>query len=179
MHLWWNVIKQESKGIVNLLICYEMVVIQYQYEIVAKDDLAASSARAAALGLQRRLAAGEPFVAAADAAGLTARVSPELRPSDRVVPGIGATEGLIEAAFSLTQEQPHSPRLFATPDGFYVISLVERRAPEPEAIDAELESARELIQNRLRQATLEDWYGTRYQTLERSGALVTYALDAP
>ena len=146
---------------------------------LAKDDLAARAAREVALAFLARLAEGRDFVEAADELGLIVRITPPLRSSARVVPGIGPVEGLVEAGFALTEERPHSRRLFATADAVYAVSLEDRQEPDPEQVEAELEGTRERFQDALRARTTEAWFRQRLQDLRRRGDLVTYPLTPP
>jgi peptidyl-prolyl cis-trans isomerase D len=147
---------------------------------LARELLAAEGAvrvaRRAADEMAGRLAAGVAFDEAARQSGLPVEQTTPFRADSPAVPGIGRVPGLRQAAFALREDAPASTRVFATPDAFYLISLAERRQPDPEAIREELPAARANMQTAARNAAFARLSSRLHSDLQAGGKIVLYDL---
>ena len=116
------------------------------------------------------------FDEAARQSGLPVEQTTPFRADSRVVPGVGRVPGLREAAFALREDAPTSTRVFATPEAFYLISLAERRQPDPESIREELPTARANMQTAARNAAFARLSRQLRGELQADGKIVLYDL---
>jgi peptidyl-prolyl cis-trans isomerase D len=143
------------------------------------DERARARARAAAEVAAKRIAAGDGLEAAARAAGLEVAETPRFSGIDPEVPGIGPVPGLRRAALALTPEEPDSSEIFQAGDSFYLISLAERREPDAEELEVQVDRARERFESQTRAQLTNQWFAARRAELERSGRLRIYPLYPP
>ncbi len=144
-------------------------------ELLAAED-AVRVARRAADEMAGRLAAGVAFDEAARQSGLPVAQTTPFRADSAVVPGLGRVPGLRQAAFALREDAPASTRVFATPEAFYLISLAERRQPDPESIREELPTARANMQTAARNAAFARLSRQLRNDLQADGKIVLYDL---
>jgi peptidyl-prolyl cis-trans isomerase D len=140
------------------------------------DDKAAEAARTAANTLLEKLAAGEPFVAWADALKLPVSVTPPFGLRDSTVPGLAGVADLKETAFVLTPERPNANRVFSDAEGLYVVSLQTREVPDEAKIASEMAATREKLLQRERNLTAGLWFSERLKALEAQGEVEQYSL---
>lgn len=140
------------------------------------EERAAETARAAGEDLLATLALGEPFIAAAEASGLRIGTTSLFRLSERAVPELRDVEGILAAAYALSEPNAFAPRVFEGGDSFYVISLLEREEPLGELVEEQLPVVREQLLDLTRRNTLQLWLEARYRELEGSGELRIYPL---
>jgi peptidyl-prolyl cis-trans isomerase D len=147
---------------------------------LARDLLATEGAvrlaRAAADAAAQHLTAGAGFDQAATEAGLVVEETTSFRFDSAVIPSIGRVPGLRQAAFALTEESPVSTRVFATPEGFYLVSLAERRQPDAESVEDGLTLARANLETAARNAAFERLSRQLRARLQAEGKVVLYDL---
>lgn len=156
---------------------FEAVAEQLAADLL-RDERAGEAARAAANTLLEKLAAGEPFVAAAEALKLPVSVTAPFAMRDTAIPGLAGVADLKEAAFALTPEHPNANRVFADAENLYVISLQTRDEPTPQQIEAELAATRDRLVQRERGLTTGLWFSERYKQLEAAGEVKQFELSA-
>jgi peptidyl-prolyl cis-trans isomerase D len=154
---------------------FEAVAEQLATDLL-RDERAGEAARAAANALLEKLAAGEPFVTAAESLKLPVSVTAPFGLRDVGIPGLAGVADLKEAAFALTPEQPNARRVFADGENLYVVSLQTRDEPDPAEIEAQLAATRERLVQRERGLTTGLWFNERFKQLEASGEVVQMPL---
>ncbi len=70
---------------------------------------------------------------------------------------IGATQGLSEAAFNLTQDKPYPDKVFENQTGAYVIKFEERQGIDEAKFNAEKDKYAESLTASKRQEAIRDW----------------------
>ena len=153
----------------------EEVGPQLANELLLKER-AAEAARAAGEDMLARLALGEPFVAAAEASGLQIGTTSLFRLVERAVPELEDVDGVLAAAYALTEPEAFAPRVLGGGDSFYVVSLLEREEPAPELIEEQLPIVREQLTDQARRGTLQLWLEASHRELSDSGELRLYPL---
>jgi hypothetical protein len=103
-------------------------------------------------------------------------VTPPFRYADPLIPGIGRVDGLREAAFALTPENPSSAQVFTTGDSFLLISLLSRQEPDPEAVDAQVGPLRERMELVERRRLSNLLHQRRRDQLQRDGEIAVFPL---
>jgi peptidyl-prolyl cis-trans isomerase D len=73
------------------------------------------------------------------------------------IPGIGASEEILESAFALTEESPWPKRVFEANGKFFVVCFQERKVPNREAFLAEKEKLRARHEQEKAQEILREW----------------------
>jgi peptidyl-prolyl cis-trans isomerase D len=141
-----------------------------------REERATEAARAAANALLEKLAAGEPFVPAAEALKLPVSVTAPFGLRDAVIPGLAGVPDLKETAFALTPERPNANRVFADAENLYVVSLQTREEPTQAQIDSELATTRDRLLQRERGLTTGLWFSQRLKDLEADGAIRQFEL---
>jgi len=162
---------EERRAAVNR--SFEEVRSELARELVA-SSLAQEETRKAAQAMASALDAGKDFAIAAQEAGLIVGETAAFSASTTVVPGIGRVAGLVEAAFALRSEAPHTSQIFSSGDSDYLISLLERSEPDPAALEAEVAPTRERLTQAVRSRLFEDWYQSERAALEKSGRISVY-----
>ncbi len=153
----------------------EQAAPQLAHELLL-EERAARAARATAHDLLARLELGEPFVAAAQANGLRVATTSLFRLTESAVPELREVEGILAAAYALTEPGTFAPRVFAGGSSFYVISLLEREEPGAELIEEQLPVVREQLTELARKSTVQLWLEARHRELNESGELRIYPL---
>jgi len=156
---------------------FEAVAEQLATELL-REDKASEAARGAANALLGKLAAGEAFVAAADALKLPVAITPPFGIADATVPGLAGVGELKEVAFALTPAAPSPQRVFADTENLYVISLVSRQEPDSEQIAAEYPATRDRLLERERGLTTGIWFQERLKELQAQGKVEQLELVA-
>lgn len=146
---------------------------------ILREERGDEAARSAANTLIAEVAAGKPFVAAADALGLPVAVTPPFGIREASVPGLAGVADLRQEAFALGSERPNAGRVFSDADNFYVVSLLSREQPDPEKIEAELAATRDRLLQRERALTTALWFTERLKELEAEGKVSQFQLAAP
>ena len=142
-----------------------------------RDDKASEAARAAANSLLEKLAAGEPFVAAAGSLKLPVSVTAEFGLRDASVPGLAGVADLKEAAFALTPVLPNANRVFADVENLYVVSLVSRQEPDQAKIGFDTVATRDRLLQRERGLSTSLWFSERLKELQAQGKVQQLALS--
>jgi parvulin-like peptidyl-prolyl isomerase len=136
-----------------------------------RDDKASHAARSAANALLEKLAAGEPFVAAAGGLKQPVSVTAPFGIRDASVPGLAGVADLKEAAFALTLAKPDANRVFADAENLYVVSLHAREEPDQARIASETAATRDRLLQRERGLTTGIWFSERVKQLEAQGKI--------
>lgn len=145
-------------------------------EAIAREIATREAARERARTLAERVAeavrAGQTLEEAARAEGLTLERPDWIRRNPNgVVPGLGAAPELLATAFALPDDRPSSERIFEVDGRWVLVQRLERRSPDPEELEAEVEAERErLLEQRLARAR-ELWIGGTRAKLQREGRL--------
>jgi peptidyl-prolyl cis-trans isomerase D len=134
-------------------------------EELAMELLRREAANARAREIADRLAAavreGRPLEQAAREEGLTLERSGWLkRRPDGFVPGLGAAQDLLAAAFALEPGQS-ATRVFDVGDKLALVQTLERKEPGEEEIESRLEEARERLLTEKRNTRAEAWINAR------------------
>jgi hypothetical protein len=141
------------------------------------DERASELARAQAEKVLSAARSAGDLAAAAAAEGLTLETSARFKRSEPAVPGLGAIEGLVEAAFALSQASPVAPAVLRGGEDFYAIALGEIHERPAEEIDAELDAEVERQTAAERDRTSAAWYRARRRELEEAGDLRIFPVD--
>ncbi len=152
-----------------------LVQTELAREVLA-DEASLEAARKAADAMADRLRAGTDFAAAASEAGLALEETTPFRADSVEVPDIGRVPGLLQAAFVLVPDQPVSTRVFASPQGFYLISLAERREPDRQTLQQGLSATLTPLRQQARNTAFERYYRSLRQDLQAQGKIVLYDL---
>ena len=100
------------------------------------------------------------------------RPDPLKRRPDGFIPGLGLAPEVLRVAFTLRPEAPTPARVFRVGDRRVLIQLLERTAPSPEEIAAEVEEKREAMREAKRQQIQSAWLAARQAELQREGELL-------
>lgn len=146
---------------------------------ILREERGDEAARSAANALVAEVAAGKPFVAAADRLGLPVAVTPPFGIRDPNVPGLAGVADLRQEAFALGSEHPNADRVFSDAENLYVVSLLSREEPDPAKIEAELAPTRDRLLQRERALTTALWFSERLKELESEGKVSQFQLAAP
>jgi peptidyl-prolyl cis-trans isomerase D len=87
------------------------------------------------------------------------------------VPGLGTSPELLATAFVL-EPGKSSPRVFEVGDVFALVQVLERKQPEPGAVDTLVEKKREELLEAKRNERIGAWIEARRDALVKSGELV-------
>jgi peptidyl-prolyl cis-trans isomerase D len=175
-----------DRGVHLILVESHQPASQTPYEQVAeaiaadllRDDKASEAARSAANALLGKLAAGEPFVQAADAVKLPVSISVPFGIGDASIPGLAGVPDLKEAAFALTMAKPNASRVFSDANNLYVVALQSREEPDEAKIALETATTRDRLLQRERGLTASLWFSERLKELEASGKVKQMALQS-
>ncbi|MGH9887743.1 MAG: peptidylprolyl isomerase, partial [bacterium] len=154
---------------------YEQVAEALATDLL-RDDKASEAARADANTLLAKLAAGEPFVQAAEGLKLPVSVTAPFGIRDATVPGLPGVPDLKEAAFALTTARPNASRVFSDSSNLYVVALQSREAPDEATIALETATTRDRLLQRERGLTAGIWYSERLKELEAVGKIKQIAI---
>jgi len=99
---------------------------------------------------------------------LTVQTTSPFNRTEAFIPGIGKSEELVKAAFSMTKDAPAGGKVFAVNDNYYVVQLKERKEPS----DKDYEEQKTEIENRLLAAKIVTWMN------DRVSSILTSAMEA-
>ena len=175
-----------DRGVHLILVESHELASQTAFEQVAealatdllRDDKASEAATGAANALLEKLAAGEPFVAAADGLKLPVSVTAPFGVRDATIPGLAGVADLKEAAFVLSVEKPNGSRVFADAENLYVVALNTRLEPDEAKIGSETPATRDRLLQRERGLTTGLWFSERLKELEAQGKVEQLELSA-
>jgi len=144
-------------------------------ETLARDLIAGEAASTEARGVADELAAAIRAGASLEDAARERELSIErtgslTRRSDGFVPGLGAAQGLLATAFALEPGQSSS-RVFPVGDRLALVQVLERKAPEPEAVEQGIEEARAALLTEKRNQRASAWVNARRERLVEAGEL--------
>ena len=154
---------------------FEEVAEELAAELI-RDEEAAEAARSAANTLIVEVAAGKPFVAAADALKLPVSVTPPFGIREPSVPGLPGVADLLQTSFALTPASPNPNRVFADAENLYVVSLMARQEPDQGEIEVLAASTRDRLLQRERGLTTGLWFSERLRELEAQGKVQQFDL---
>ncbi|MFK7896788.1 MAG: SurA N-terminal domain-containing protein [Myxococcota bacterium] len=142
---------------------------------------AATSARAAELAdarattLAGAIDAGQSLEEAADGIGLSVDRPPAVkRRPDGYVPGLGAAEELLTTAFTLSSGESSST-VFDVEGQRVLMQVLDRTAPDEEAISADRAARRGRAESQKQNLVLQSWLDDYRKQLETSGRLMINA----
>jgi peptidyl-prolyl cis-trans isomerase D len=96
------------------------------------------------------------------------------RRADSFVPGLGSAPELLATAFAMEEGQS-SPRAFAVGSRLAMIQLIERKEPEPEAVESAVLARRDQFRAAKHDAVVRNWIEQRRYELQQSGRLLVDA----
>ena len=150
------------------LVAFEEVRAELAADLLGLDA-ARATARIAAEELSETVSDGVDLETAAREAELTLVRSGLLRRRpDGFVPRLGAAQELMASAFTMEPGES-SPRIFDVGEKFALVQLLERVEPDAEEVDPLVETERETMLARKRNAQISDWLDWRRRALEESG----------
>ncbi len=94
------------------------------------------------------------------------------RRRDGYLPGLGASNDVLAAAFSLTMEKPSSARVFDVSGNHVLIQLLEREEPDAEAVDSAVETAKNQLRQLRQNESVQRWVDVTREELEERGELI-------
>jgi len=144
-------------------------------ETLARDLLAQEAVGELHRALAEKLAAavksGQSLEEAARTAELTLERSGWLRRRpDGFVPGLGAAQDLMIAAFALAPGES-SDRVFEVGDKLALLQVLERQTPGEAEVESALENEREQLRNQKLSLLAQSWINERRRDLVESGDL--------
>jgi peptidyl-prolyl cis-trans isomerase D len=145
-------------------------------EELARELLAAEAAqtvaRETAEALEAAIREGQSLEDAARERELPLERSGFLgRRGDGLVPGLGAAQDLLAAAFALEPGQS-AERIFEVGDRFALVQVLERKEAEAEQIEERIEPLRANLLEQKRNARANAWINARREALVANGDLV-------
>ncbi len=118
---------------------------------------------------------GQSLEDAARAAELTLERPPSMkRRQDGYVPGLGAAEGILTAAFTLASGQS-SPEVFELADKQVLVQVIERKPLSQDQVTSERTTRRDQARVQKQNETIQAWLDDYRTRLERSGRLLINA----
>jgi peptidyl-prolyl cis-trans isomerase D len=149
---------------------YEAVREELAREILAAE-VAREGAMARAEGLAAAIRDGASLEAAARDAELTLERTGSLRRRpDGFVPGLGAAQELMAAAFTMQPGQS-SPQIFEVDGKLALVQVLERQAPSELDVERQLAAEREALLQAKREAQVAAWVNARRAELREAGEL--------
>ena len=138
----------------------------------ATRELATRLAEEQSTALAAAVKEGRPLEDAARAAGLTLQRPPSMkRRQDGFVPGLGAAEGVLTAAFTLEAGQS-SPEVFDLPDKKVLIEVLDRKRPSESQVKSEQTARRDQARTQKQNEIIQSWLDDYRTRLERTGRLL-------
>jgi len=149
----------------------EQVQGDLAFELLEKETRR-ERVRALADQLAAAVHAGSTLESAARDAELTLERTDWLkRRPDGFVPRLGASPELLNAAFTLEPNES-SDRVFTVGDKLTLIQVLERRKPDPDEVEPQVEVQRQLLEQQKRSTLIEDWINQRQAALTDNGELI-------
>jgi peptidyl-prolyl cis-trans isomerase D len=134
-------------------------------------ELARRESRELAEAIAADVRAGRSLEEAARARELTLERSGFLgRRPDGFVPGLGPAPELLAASFALDPGQS-SPGIFESGDKLALVQLLERKEPDPQEVEARMQSLRPALLDEKRMARADAWLNARREQLVADGDL--------
>jgi peptidyl-prolyl cis-trans isomerase D len=135
---------------------------------LAAEGAAKEVASRLATELSEAVAGGQSLEDAARGAGFTLeRTSFFTRRRDGFVPGLRLPSlEIVATAFTLTSEAPSSKQVFEVGNRHVLIQLLDRQEPEPEALEAMVESAKQSLEAQQQNTLLQAWVDNRREEFE-------------
>jgi hypothetical protein len=135
---------------------------------LAAEGAAKEVASRLATELSEAVAGGQSLEDAARGAGFTLeRTSFFTRRRDGFVPGLRLPSlEIVATAFTLTSEAPSSKQVFEVGNQHVLIQLLDRQEPEPEALEAMDESAKQSLEAQQQNTLLQAWVDNRREEFE-------------
>jgi peptidyl-prolyl cis-trans isomerase D len=165
----FHVIRVEERRAAELR-TFEDVKAELAQEILGREA-AGAAARERAERLAAAIREGQSLEEAARSDELTLERSGLLRRRpDGYVPGLGAAQELLAAAFTLEAGES-SARIFEVGDKLALVQVLAREEPDEAVLEAELEGERSRLQARKREALVSTWIGQRRAELLDDGEL--------
>jgi peptidyl-prolyl cis-trans isomerase D len=135
-------------------------------------EVARTESRAIADRIAEAIRGGASLEDAARAENLTLQRSDRLqRRADGYIPNLGASEAVMAAAFSMEPGQS-SDRVFEVDGSMALIQVMERFAPDEEAVEAAIDQERTALANQKQQAYLSTWIDQARAKLTEDGDLI-------
>jgi peptidyl-prolyl cis-trans isomerase D len=167
----FHVIRIEARHAAELT-PFEQVRDALARELLA-DEAALAAARQRADAIAAKIAAGGDLEDVARAEGLPVERSNALRRRpDGYVPGLGAAQDLLAAAFAL-EPGKSSARVFEVGNQLVLVKLLERQRPSEDDLAAQIETERQALLAQKQNAQIDAWISTRRSELESAGELYT------
>lgn len=125
-----------------------------EQDIVAPTDVAAAPADAVDT-------VNEAALELPDGINLFVQTTSAFNKNDKLIPGIGESEELINTAFALTEQKPAANKVFTINDNFFVVQLLERQKPS----DEDFNEKKEAIKDKLLSSKVVTWMNDRSTSL--------------
>lgn len=139
---------------------------------LAGQEVALQFAEGLADELADAVRGGQSLEQAAVAAGIAYERSPTLRRRpDGYMPEIGTSVDLMATAFSLTEEDPSSARVFAIANRRILVELIERQQPAEDLLEEEILDTRRGLLSQKRAAIIQTWMDQHRNSVNASGEL--------
>ncbi|GAB6905371.1 putative PpiC-type peptidyl-prolyl cis-trans isomerase [Desulfosarcina cetonica] len=120
----------------------------------------ADKARASADAMAADLKKGTSFADSAASRGLQIEQSGLIK-RNATIPGIGTDPAISQAAFELSAANASSQQAVEGKAGFYLLHLLERKAPAADGFDAEKEKISKLLLQQKQRTVFQDWMMAR------------------
>jgi peptidyl-prolyl cis-trans isomerase D len=139
-------------------------------------EIARTASRATADKLAEAIRGGDSLEDAARAEGLTLQRSDRIqRRADGYIPNLGASEAVMAAAFTMESGES-SDRVFEVGGSVALIQVMERFAPDADAVEAAIEQERTVLASQKQQAYLSTWVNeARAQLVENDDLIINLA----
>ena len=135
-------------------------------------EVALTESRAIADQIAEAIRGGASLEDAARAENLTLQRSGRLqRRADGYIPDLGASEAVMAVAFSMEPGQS-SDRVFEVDGSMALIQVMERFAPDEEAVEAAVDQERTALASQKQQAYLNTWIDQARTKLTEDGDLI-------
>ncbi len=134
---------------------YEEVASAVTKDVVRQESIAYAQKRAEAVLAQA--AKGQDLSALAKAEGIEVGETDWFSRMTRFIPGVGSSEALKEAAFSLSPRSPIPKHPIEIDGAFYVIKFKERIEPRQEDFEANKEAMQKQEQRKKQEEMFQSW----------------------
>jgi peptidyl-prolyl cis-trans isomerase D len=125
-----------------------------------KEKMQTAKARKDADAMAAELRAGKPFKESARRFGLTVEQT-GLFKRNQAIPHIGSDSQFAKSAFSLASVGNTSVRPVHGSAGFYLLRLVERKAPSANGLKSKQDDIRKMLLRQRQRTLLENWMNAR------------------
>ncbi|MBN2716509.1 MAG: peptidylprolyl isomerase [Deltaproteobacteria bacterium] len=133
-------------------------------ELLPTDADAATADEAAAANEENADQNAEedaPALTIPDGVHLMVQTTSAFNRTDALIPGIGKSEELINAAFALTEQSKAGSKVFTVNDNFFVVQLKERKQPS----DEDFKVQQDEIESRLLASKILTWMNDRIDSV--------------